>query len=94
MSGDVISLSPNDLQKINRIVREISAEKTKVEVINAGIKDSKKCTIDDLKDSGLTSARLTSMINLYHANMKDEYFDEQSDLEALYENVFENEGSK
>jgi len=88
MSDDVISLSPNDLEKINRAVREVSEEKTKIEIMNEGIKDLKKTMVDDLKENGLTASRLNSMINIYHKNSKQEYFDEQSDLEALYENVF------
>ncbi len=88
MSDEVISLSPNDLSKINRIIREISEQKTKIEILNESIKDAKKATVDDLKESGLTASRLNSMIKIYHDNSKQEYFDEQSDLEALYENVF------
>ena len=88
MSEEVISLSPNDLDKINRAIREVSEEKTKIEIMNESIKDLKKSMVDDLKESGLTSSRLNSMIKIYHANSKQEYFDEQSDLEALYENVF------
>lgn len=88
MSDDVISFSPNDLLKLNRAIRESSEEMTKIEVMREGVKDIKKTMVDDLKESGLTGARYTSMLNLYHKNNKDEYFSEISDQEAMYENIF------
>lgn len=88
MSDEAISFSPNDLEKLNLIIREISAQMTKKELLSESIKDDKKSMVDDLKSSGLTSARLTTMINLYHKNNKDEYFSEISDQEMMYENIF------
>lgn len=86
--SEEINLTPNDLTKLNRAIREVSQEKTKIEVMNEGIKDLKKSMVDDLKSSGLNASRLNSMINIYHKNSKEEYFGEQSDLEVMYENIF------
>ena len=88
MNVEVMSFSPNDLKKLNRVVREISEEKTKIQIMSEGIKEAKKATVEDLKKNGLTSARLNTIINVYHKNNKEEYFGEISDQEALYENVF------
>ena len=88
MSSEAITFSPNQLTKLNRAIREVSEEKSKIEVMSEGIKDTKKAMVDDLKKDGLTPARLNTMITLYHKQNKDEYFDEISDQEALYENIF------
>lgn len=88
MSNEAITLTPDDLKKINRAVREWSETKSKVEVYNESMKELKKATVDDLKKNGLTAKRLTTMMNLYHNNTQEEYFQEQDELEVLMENTF------
>ena len=83
-----ITLTPNDLQKINRNIREASQETTKKEVLALSIKDLKDATVDDLKKNGFTAKKWTMMFNLYHKNNSEEYFHEMSDNAVLYENTF------
>jgi len=88
MSNEAITLSPNDLVKINALIRDVSETKTKVELFNESMKSSKKAMVDTMKESGLTASRLNIMIGLYHNNTQEEYFNEQSDIETLMENTF------
>ena len=88
MSNEAMTFAPNDLKKINHACREWSEIKSKVEVYNQSMKELKSATVDDLKKNGLTAKKLSTIMNLYHNNTKEEYFDEQSDIEVLYENTF------
>ena len=64
----------------------MSDTKTKIEAMNDYIKEAKKALKEDYD---MPTSVVNTLLKLYHAQKANSYFEEQSEIEALYESVFE-----
>ena len=86
MSEYVIPSTPEDRKRLAGMFREISNSLTRIEAERDLIKEIKANIKDEFE---LPTKVINLLAKLYHEQSKDEYFDEQSEIETLYESVFE-----
>jgi hypothetical protein len=77
-------MTPSDLIKLKAVIKDMSDTQTKIEFHQVTIKEAKKALKEDLE---LTSPQINTLLKLYHTQKSDEYFDEQSDLEELFDSM-------
>lgn len=87
MTGRTFDLPDTELdrEKIAKIITDISDQMTLIEGHQSIIKESKEV----LKDEFMLPAKvITAMIKLYHTQKAENFFDEVSDMEQLYAELF------
>lgn len=84
-----IPTDPKDIKDIHDSIVDISNNKFKMESYSAHIKDTKKRLKEDYD---LPMSVINILVKLYHDKAAQTYFDEQSEVEALYDNVFDKDG--
>jgi len=86
------NLTPNELIRLKGVVKDISDLLSKIELYRASINDAKKALKDELE---LSSSDINLLVKLYHSDKASEYFDDQSELESLFDSmVHVNEGTQ
>lgn len=76
---------PNDEAKIAGVIKEISHAMEIIALKRGFISDAKKALKEDYE---LTPKSITNMIKLYHNQNADAYFEEQEELQELFDRVF------
>lgn len=83
-----IPTDPKDIERISGVIRDMSDVKTKMEAMAEYLKDAKKALKEDFD---MPLSVINTLFKLYHAQKANTYFEEQSEIEALYESLFDKE---
>jgi len=78
------NLTPNELIRLKGVVKDISDLLSKIELFRASISGAKKALKDELE---LAPSDISLLVKLYHSGKANEYFDEQSELETLFDSM-------
>lgn len=77
--------NPEDIKKINQVIKDISDQMTMIEAKRDYIKEAKKAMKEEFE---LPVKTVNLMIKLFHEQNSDAYFEAQRELEELYDTLF------
>lgn len=84
--NDVIT--QEDIGKYKNFLDAMVELQRKIDFYKESLKETKKDFVSFAKEhGGLTTTQLNTLFKLYYNENGDEYFEEQENLEALYETI-------
>ena len=80
-----IPSDPEEQKKIFAVFKDMSDQKTKSEAINDYLKEAKKQLKEDYD---IPASVIGKMFSIYHKENASNYFEEQTEMQELYETIF------
>ena len=81
-----IPSNPKDVERMYKVFDDMSNQKTKAEAIADYLKEAKKQLKEDYD---IPLGVINKMFSLYHEQKAPEYFEQQREMEMLYDTIFD-----
>lgn len=81
-----IPSDPKDREKIAAVFKDMSQQLVKCEATKEYVKDAKKALKEEFE---IPANVINTMFRVYHADNAASHFEEQREMEALYDALFE-----